>query len=147
MQFGRVLQGMALALAAAYGYSLAGLCLFFGARSLTQIPYLLATALLALLPFPIVIILLLGGAAGAVVGHYASRHPGRQAWFEGAWIGGLFGAVVALLSILYFNTVWGGTTSSSVALFWPVIPYCAAWGAVIEGFWARQNHSASVGRT
>jgi hypothetical protein len=147
MESGRVFQGMALALGAAYVYSLAGLCFFLGAPSLTQLPRLLAAALLVLLPFPIVVILLLGGVAGAVVGRCASRRLGRQAWFEGAWIGGSFGAVVALLSVLHFNTVWQGTTGASVALFWPVIPYCAAWGAAVEGFWARHNLVAATGRT
>ena len=141
----RAFQGMGLALLAAYLYSLATMIIIGGAIGgigLLGTPMLFVAAALALLPFPILGIGALGLFAGIVVGHCASFRPVNQAWVEGAFIGGLFGGAAAGLLALYFNLVWGRHSPGSFSmggLLWPIIPYSAVWGSIVEAWWARSE--------
>ena len=142
----RALQGMGLALAAAYVYSLAILVVLasaIGGLRLQDVPFLLLGAAAALLPFPILVIAALGLFAGVVVGHCAAVRPVSQAWVEGAVIGALFGVAAAGLLALYFHFVLARHNPGSFSapgLFFPIIPYAAVWGALVEARWA---HSAA----
>ena len=142
----RAFQGVGLALAAAYIYSFAVLLLLAGVTGVLSpsgAPMLFVAAALALLPFPVLGIAALGSIAGLVVGRCAAIRPINQAWVEGAFIGGLFGVAASGLLALYFNLVWGRGSPgsfSSAALLWPVIPYSAVWGSVVEARWARSEN-------
>jgi hypothetical protein len=150
---GRVFQGMCFALLACYTYCLLVVGIAFP-RFLSLGPAVLIGALIPLAAPPVFLgLLLLGGIAGAVIGHCATFRPESQAWIEGAFIGGLFGAAAAVAAALYVHSplgarLWGGRiTGNDFLLFVGVVPYAAVWGAAAEAFWARGNNAAGPVRT